>query len=183
MDTTKISSTFTVRQYREHRDNGNREAIADLIFERLYERYLEPFKNNPAKHGFSMMASGCLMTEAFYCYKKGRKKTGVAGGVAFEEFFTESTYLKPFLGYGNEFYKNIRCGILHQGETYDGWKVVRKGSLFQKSTKTINATKYLEALESELKGFVSELKEEPISSRAWKAIIKKLDHICDNCDA
>ncbi len=105
MDSTKISSSVTVKQYRAYRDDGNRSAIADLIYERFYERYLEPFKGNPAKHGFSMMASGCLMTEALYCYKKGRKQAGEAGGTAFDNYFEESPALNVFHGYGNLFYK------------------------------------------------------------------------------
>lgn len=183
MDNTKLSSSVTVRQYREFRDNENRDGIADLIYERFYERYLEPFKNNPAKHGFSMMASGCLMTEALYCYKKGRKQAGEAGGTAFNNFFSESVALKVFGGYGDEFYKNVRCGILHQGETYDGWKVLRKGNLFQQSDKTVNATKYLNALERELKHFTGFLKNEPFKSKSWKGVIKKLNHVCENCNA
>lgn len=120
METTKLTSTVTVKQYREFKKKKDREAIADLIFERFCERYLGPFKNNPAKHGFSMMAIGCLMTESLYCFKRGRKKTGEAGGSAFETFFSESSELTAFTGNGESFYKNVRCGILHQGETYGG---------------------------------------------------------------
>ena len=183
MDSTKLSSSVTIRQYREFRDNQNRDEIANLIYERFYERYIEPFNNNPAKHGFSMMASGCLMTEALYCYKKGRKQTGEAGGTAFDNFFSESVSLKDFHGYGKAFYKNVRCGILHQGETYDGWKILRKGALFEQSEKTINATKYLSSLEKELKCFAELLKNEPFKSNVWKCVIKKLDHVCENCNA
>jgi hypothetical protein len=183
MDETTLSSSITVRQYRAHRDAGDREAIAGLIFERFYERYLEPFKNNPAKHGFSMMASGCLMTEALYCFKKGRKKTGEAGGTAFERFFEESNHFQQFIGYGSEFYSNVRCGVLHQGETYDGWKILRKGGLFQHMAKTVNATKYLESLEKELRSYTESLKNKPFNSADWKAAVKKLDHICENCNA
>lgn len=183
MDNTKLSSSVTVKQYREYRNNENREAIAGLIYERFYERYLEPFVDNPAKHGFSMMASGCLMTEALYCYKKGRKQTGEAGGVAFDNFFAESVSLKVFHSIGADFYKNVRCGLLHQGETYDGWKILRKGNLFQKSNKTVNATKYLNALKKELNNFTTLLKGTPFKSKVWKGVIRKLDHVCENCNA
>ena len=183
MDQTKLTSSVTIQQYRAHRDIGDREAIAGLIFERFYERYLEPFKSNPAKHGFSMMASGCLMTEALYCFKKGRKKTGETGGSAFENFFTGSDHFQQFIGYGSDFYTNIRCGVLHQGETYDGWKILRRGSLFQPALRTINATKYLDSLEMELKSYTESLKKKPFDSAEWKAAIRKLDHICENCNA
>ena len=183
MEATKLTSTVTVKQYRVFKDNEDREAIADLIFKRFYERYLEPFKNNPAKHGFSMMAVGCLMTESLYCFKKGRKKTGEEGGTAFENFFSESAALSQFMGYGAEFYKNVRCGILHQGETNGGWKILRKGVLFNKATNTINATKYLNAMERELSSYTGSLRIMPFKNKQWRGVIRRLDYICEHCDA
>lgn len=183
MESTKLTSTVTVKQYRKFKSDQNRDAIANLIFDRFFERYLEPFKNNQSKHGFSMMAIGCLMTESLYCFKKGRKTAGEAGGIAFENFFSESTALKDFHGHGEDFYKNVRCGILHQGETYDGWKILRTGDLFQETAKVVNATKYLNAMELDLKAFTANLKNTPFSSKPWKGVIKKLDHICENCNA
>ena len=183
MEATKLTSTITVKRYREFKDNENRDEIADLIFERFFERYLEPFKNNPAKHGFSMMAAGCLMNESLYCFKKGRKQTGEAGGTAFENFFSESSALKNFIGYGEEFYKNVRCGILHQGETYRGWKILRKGVLFDRAANAVNATKYLNAMEQELKTFTDCLRVTSFNAKLWKGVIRKLDHICQNCNA
>jgi hypothetical protein len=88
-----LSTSVTVKHYREFRGNKNRDAIANLIYEEFYERYLQPFKSNPAKHGFGMMACGCLMTEALYCYKKGRQQAGEAGGTAFNKAISAETQL------------------------------------------------------------------------------------------
>ncbi len=181
MDNTKLSTNCTVRQYRNYKNQGDRGKIADLIYERFYERYIEPFTNNPSKHGFSMMAVACLMIESFFCFQKGRKKTGEAGGVVFATFFSSSNNLNVFAGYGDQFYTNVRCGILHQGETYDGWLIVRTGALFQPSTKTINATKFHKALEKELRSYTDRLRNESFRGTAWRAAIRKLDHICVNC--
>lgn len=183
MEQTKLTSSITVKQYRDYKSAKNHAAIADLIFDRFYERYLEPFEHNKNKHGFSMMACGCLMTEALYCFKKGRKKTGEAGKTAFENFFVDSTHFQNFVGHGSEFYSNIRCGVLHQGETYDGWKILRTGADFQPSEKKINATKYLTLLKRELESYTESLKQKPFDSAEWKAAIKKLDDICKNCNA
>ncbi|TDA65806.1 hypothetical protein E0765_04640 [Sulfuricurvum sp. IAE1] len=87
MDNTKLCSKYTVRQYRTFKKEANHKKIADLIYQRLYERYIEPFENNPAKHGFGMMAVACLMIEVLFCFQRGRKKTGEAGGVVFFKFF------------------------------------------------------------------------------------------------
>jgi len=181
MEKTKLTSTTSIEQYQELRAAQNRTKIASLIFERYYERYIEPFKNNAAKHGFSMMAISCLMIESLYAFKKGWKKTGERGGLVFEKFFSESRVFKDFTGSGDDFYANVRCGILHQGETYAGWKITRKGPLFDKATKTINATKFLNAMEDELKIYTDVLKEQTFNSRPWKNALRKLDQICINC--
>ena len=181
MDDTKLSTNCSVGQYRDYKNKGDRGKIADLIFERLYERYIEPFKNNQSKHGFSMMAVACLMIETLFCFQKGRRKTGEAGGVVFATFFSSSNQLDVFAGYGDQFYTNVRCGILHQGETYDGWLIIRKGDLFKQSTKTINATKFHKALEQELRSYTDRLRAESFRGTAWRAAIRKLDHICKNC--
>ena len=88
MDNTKLSSSVTVKEYRSLKKTKDRESIANLIKERFYERYVEPFESNHAKHGFSMIAIGCLMVEALHSFKNGWKRTGSDGGQAFEDFFS-----------------------------------------------------------------------------------------------
>lgn len=130
-----------------------------------------------------MTAIGCLMIEALHSFRKGWKRTGVKGGEAFEEFFTNSKCLTDFSGIGNDFYSSVRCGILHQAETYNGWKILRKGALVDKANKTLNATYFLKALDKELKRYVDDLKSSPARSDIWKKAIKKLDHMCTNSNA
>ena len=64
--------------------------------------------------------------------KKGWKKTSKSGREVFEEFFSNSTDLKDFIGYGGDFYSNVRCGLLHQAEITGGWHIIRKNKLFDK---------------------------------------------------
>ena len=181
MEVTKLTTTVTVKQYREFKKSGDQEKIANLIYERFFERYIEPFEDNKSKHGFSMMAVSCLMIETLYCFQNGQKRTVGPGGDVFEKFFSDSIHLKEFVGFGREFYSKIRCGILHQGETYGGWKILRKGAIFVQANKTINATKFMKALKDELREFTGKLKSEHLSSKIWKNVIKKLDYICMNC--
>ncbi len=181
MDNTKLCTIYTVKQYRNFKNTANCEKIADLIYQRLYERYIEPFENNSAKHGFGMMAVACLMIEVLFCFQKGRLKTGQAGGVVFSTFFADSKHLNAFAGSGADFYSNVRCGILHQGETYEGWLIRRKGVLFEPTKKTINATRFHKALKKELEDYTNRLRGEPFGGTAWRAALRKLDHICDNC--
>ena len=82
---------------------------------------------------------------------------------------------------GKSFYENIRCGLLHQAETYDGWKILRAGNLVDRTAKTINATEFLKAVTSELDVYVNRLKSEPYNSEIWKKAFRKLDYICNSC--
>jgi len=181
MEDTKLTTTVTVKDYRSYRNVKDQKKLADLIYERFMERYIEPFENNPSKHGFSMMAISCLMIEALFCLQNGKKKTGEKGGVVFDKYFSNSPNLKVFAGLGTEFYAKVRCGILHQGETYAGWRILRKGTLLQTETRTINATKFMKALKSDLVEYTDNLRHEPFNSKMWEYAIKKLDYICDNC--
>jgi len=181
MEDTKLTTTITVKAYRSYKSGQDREKIASLIYSRFMERYIEPFENNPSKHGFSMMAVSCLMIEGLFCFQKGRKKTGEKGGDVFEQFFSNSSNLKVFTGLGRDFYENVRCGILHQGETYAGWKILRKGKLLERKTRTTNATKFIEALKNDLREYTDSLRFELFQSQKWKCAIRKLDNICNNC--
>lgn len=181
MEDTKITTKITVKDYYSFRDDKDIEKLAGLICNRFMERYIDPFENNKSKHGFSMMAISCLMIEALFCFQKGRKKTGEKGGVVFEQFFTNSPNLKVFTYLGCDFYTNVRCGILHQGETYAGWKILRKGALLEMKTRTINATKFMEALKNDLREYTDYLMNQPLQSKMWRCAIRKLDYICENC--
>ena len=181
MEDTRLTTTVTVKDYLSYKNGEDREKLADLICDRFMERYIEPFENNPSKHGFSMMAISCLMIEALFCFQKGWKRTDRKSKVAFEQFFSDSPGLKIFASLSQDFYDNVRCGILHQGETYAGWKILRKGNLLEMKTRTINATKFMEALKNDLRGYTDNLRREPFQSNMWEFAITKLDDICDNC--
>ena len=183
MEQTKLTTTVTVEKYKQLKKGREREAIAEMLYERFSERYIEPFQNHSFNHGFSIMASSCLMIETLFCFQHGRKKTGQAGGQVFENFFGASEKLKSFEGYGVSFYKNVRCGILHQGETYGGWKIRRSGQLFNSVELVINANKFLDALDHEAKAFTNSLKTIHFYRKPWSGVIRKLDNICDNCIA
>ena len=49
---------------------------------------------------------------------------------AFSSFFKEADLFKGFGGHEKKFYKNVRCGILHQAEATGRWTISRKGPLF-----------------------------------------------------
>ncbi len=64
----------------------------------------------------------------------------------FRDFFVRDPELSVLAGENDWFYKHIRCGILHQSETRNGWRLLRNGPLLDRHGKSINATAFLRAL-------------------------------------
>jgi len=184
MKATQLTSTATVDDYRGFKKRGDTMALAGLIYDRFFERFVEPFENNPAKHGFSVMAISCLMIEALHSFRKGWKRTGSKGGDAFEEFFASSSHLTDFTGHGTELYTNVRCGLLHQAETYGGWRIRRRGPMLDPKGQAINATKVMNCLKKELRAYRCELEaERSLRSPIWRKALRKLDYIVKNTGA
>ena len=130
-DLTELASDFTVGDYKAARDTKQRGLIAEAIRRRFTERYVSPALEGPKRHGFAMMAISCLMIEAFVSFKKGWEDSGGRSAEAFSAFFNEADLFKGFRGHEKKFYKNVRCGILHQAEATGGWKIARKRAAFR----------------------------------------------------
>lgn len=184
---------ITVKQVKDWLNtlSGSRECLADFVYNRLYSRYLKPFtfgdyKSCPTfrreyKNGFSMMANYCLFIEAFQSFKKGISDSNGKSGWLFESFFVEEYALFPPL-HEKGFYKNVRCGILHQGETTGGWKLSREcKSLFDEDSKTIDAVLFGKQLERVLKNYRNELIGSDPNSALWFFCKKKILSIINNC--
>lgn len=179
---SKLSSSVTVSQYRKLEKEQNQSEIIAFIRERFTERYISPLKSEP-KHGFCTMAVCCLMIEALESFWRGWPNSNGKSELAFCSFFSRSDELKEFRAHSQEFYKHIRCGILHQAETTGGWHILRKGVLFDSGTKTINATRFHSRLEKSLKAYCDALDKAAWDDDIWKNLRRKMDAICKNCEA
>ena len=161
----------------------DRPKVAEFIKCRLSSRYLEPFEkqNKITKSGFAMMACYCLFMETLQAFREGKDRTkSQQNNCTFCHFFrNEAEYtLGIFEDIAIDFYKNIRCGILHQGETSNGWKIRRDGDLFNTETKTINANKFGGALKEVLERYVECLKTDDALFENAK---KKIKFIIKHC--
>jgi hypothetical protein len=114
------------------------------------------------------------------------RKRVSASEVAFCYFFERESLFGCFRGYGTEFYSNVRCGILHQGETCGGWKVERRGPLFEASTLTINATKFLAAIKASVTAYARRLEgarwDDATRDDLWTNFLKKMDAVIKHCE-
>ena len=134
-----------------------------------------------------MMASACLMIETLQSFYTGKQETPRRQGLkSFKEFFEREAKLFPgvaaeFADEKDNFYTNIRCGILHQAETKRAYRILRVGPLLDAKARTINAEAFLKALENCLDHYVSELRAAKFESELWKNALLKLSFISDNC--
>ena len=178
-----LSSSTSIRRYRELEAAQNRSEIAKFIYQRFWERYIAPFESmsHRQKHGFSIMAVSCLMIEALESFRQGYLNTDGKSSSCFQGFLQKTKHLGKFKDISVQFYKNVRCGILHQAETTGGWRIRRDGPLFDGETRTINATQFLSCLKKELKQYQLELESSDWSSILWENLRNKTDAIIENC--
>jgi hypothetical protein len=174
----------TIGKYREWIKGNNKKKIAILVFNRFFERYIEPLNNisKTKKNGFCIMANCCLMIEALESFYNGWNDTESRSQLAFCNFFDRVSLFSDFHGYSGKFYKNVRCGILHQAETTGGWKIRRNGDLFDHNKLIINATKFLHLLKGYLEQYKRDLENSNWKSGVWNNFRKKMDAIIKNCE-
>jgi len=77
--------------------------------------------------------------------------------------------------------ENVRCGILHQGETTGGWLVERNGRLFD-GQKRINAKLFHDKLALAIDDYVAELERPRARSKVRPNFDKKMKAVIKNCD-
>ncbi len=182
---------------------SSQKELAEFVCKRLNERYIEPFKGKEStpeetKWGFSTMASMCLLIETIQSFKYGYDDTMGISREMFNEFW-EDDKVKDLFKIGDKitkkfltdkktsFYTNVRCGILHQGETKGGWIINSKKTeeVIEKNETEIiiNAQKFVDKMEKLLGKYHEELKKpENINTSLWNNCLLKLHSIIKNCE-
>ena len=180
----KLSNNTTILKYQNWELSQNREKIADFIYERFTERYIFPLTTG-RKNRFIMMGAASLLIETYESFRNGYENTRPAGfgEKCFKDFFNREANFSVLTGRGRDFYQNVRCGILHQGETKDGWKINRGESsqLFESATKSINANVFLKNMERVIANYRDELKITDWNDPLWKHFRDKMDFVILNC--
>lgn len=185
------------------KDIQNKELIAEYIYQRLYNRFLKIFDfksdqqdffniksinekrnvfNEEYKNGFLIMTSCSLLIETFASFLSGYNKTPNRQSKdmfnkVFEYAESKDNELKVFKN-GN-FYSYIRCGLLHQGETYGKFKITRKGSDLYKDD-IINANIFQKYIIELLNSYKLDLINLNWNSQEWVACRSKISSIIDN---
>lgn len=131
-----------------------------------------------------MMSSACLVIETIASFLQGNDRTIGQGNDNFKIVFEKcEKYENDLSVFKNQnIYKSIRNGLLHQGESYDTYKIVREGCLYDQNNKKINATLFIISLKKFLESYRDELKADGTrwDSEIWDNCRAKIRYIIKN---
>jgi hypothetical protein len=180
---TELARGKSVKQYRALRASHDRGGIARLIHQRFSERYYVPSVYGEFSHGFTVMAVSCLMIETIECFRRGLPDSNRGSERMFCDFFQREPQFVPFRPLAHDFYKHVRCGILHQGETTDQWRIHQTGPLLEEQApvRWINALEFAHAVHRALQAYCKELEGAAETDTVWVHAFTKLRAICRNC--
>lgn len=179
----KLAGNTTVGQllsWMEDKTERSKTKIITLIRHRFENRYLIHIKS--VDSGFLIMAVSCFVIETLQSFREGKPDTRRIGRKLFGNFFkNNSEYFPGFVDISDQFYNNIRCGILHQSETKNAWRILRNGQLLDTKEFSINAELFLISLEKSVEKYLKQLAHSDFNSDIWEKAFKKLTNICENC--
>jgi hypothetical protein len=205
-DDVKIAGNKTVKDWQQFKqtlvpgaDPKSWEAAFKTYFEaRLSTRYFKPIESLRASHtlngeGFSILAIHCSMIEFLEStlqgrsYRFRRKKDPPLKPYEYSEsgqmFSTFLTKRQPFCAVFNaslaaDFYSGVRCALLHEARTKDGWIVKAKGSVIVEvcaGRKLVFRNNFHDALLNFIEWYRGAL---PADQALQEAFIRKFDSLC-----
>lgn len=174
------------------------EALNDYFLKRLNLRYLTPIEvlrkhGTLSGEGFSILAILCTLIEFLESTVEGLKYRFLKSGEKLDKFeYSKSSELfidflcnrEPFNKEFNstlavEFYINIRCGLLHEAQTKNHWRVRAKnkeGKMIEKDQKIVYRDNFMDAIYLFIKLYSVELKS---NKKFQEAFIRKFDSLCE----
>lgn len=170
-------------------------AYADFFSERLKLRYFEPIQVLQANgaqrgEGFSIVAIQCSLIEFLESTAQGTNYRYVRGGQQLGQFEYSSsrdifvsflTTRSPFATTFNaataeDFYASVRCGLLHEARTKNGWRIWADGSAVADThQKIVFRNNFQDALLTYLAEYAQRL---PLDASLQEAFVRKLDYLC-----
>jgi len=181
-----LSTQVTVKRYLELEGVKNAAEIAKFIQKRFAERYITPLRNVRAgdDNGFLTMGVCCLLIEGLTAFREGWPTTKGRSEEAFRCFFGREPQFAAFRGLEHDFWKGVRCGILHQGETSCGWRLNFTDPakpLLEAAIKRVNCVLFFNETENALRTYADELVKSPWNSVIWENLRTKMEQTIKDC--
>lgn len=174
------------------------EAFTDFYETRLNLRYLHPIKvlqdNGTFQgEGFAIVAIQCSIIEFLESTEQGTNYRYVRPGEALGDYEYKASQdifvaflmdKAPFSATFNkasaqDFYIGVRCGLLHEARTKNGWRIWAKGPagiVANVTTRIVYRDNFQEALLAYIKSYGEKLPREP---QLQHAFIRKFDSLCE----
>lgn len=175
-----------------------KQSFDDYFYPRLSLRYLDPIKvlqENGAfrGEGFSIAAIQCSIVEFLESTVQGKSYRFIRKGdppLGRYEYSSSSDIFVSFLvnrapfkndfneSIARDFYEGVRCGLLHEARTKNGWMILAK----EEGDRTIDANGkivYRDNFQTGLLAFVQWYKDALRADTAFQAaFIRKFDSLC-----
>ena len=170
------------------------EAFA-FLERRLKTRYLEPIRVMQTKlqrqgEGFAIVSLHCALIEFLAAFLGGRHYVPGRTDPAWNDYaYKDSSGLfvrflreqQPFAGWfgtkaeGEDFYFNVRCGLLHEAMTKGQWRINISGPRgIDVARRVVYRDTLQQAIEDWLAAYEGRLMNEPALREAF---IRKLNHV------
>jgi hypothetical protein len=168
------------------------DVAVDILSARITERYIAPVDfliaseetKSPSdrRFGFTVLAIDCMLVETLGAFIEGLEDTDGKS----KRTFCNCLRTRPLFGaefttddIAEKFYKQFRCGILHQAESGGESKVWSVGPILFISGNSIivNRNKFHDCVKAEFQRYLSELRD-PKDSVLRNNFRKKMDFIC-----
>jgi hypothetical protein len=156
---------------------------------------------NSQGYGFAIMALCSLLVETIQSYREGlptthqgelnslikrqselqvpascRIPTGlrVHGAAVFEKFFSDFSSFFPHVS-GEEFHRSFRNGLLHQGQTKNGWVIKSSAaSIWDEEARIVDRNAFSLRMEEVFELYVGQLSGERFSHPVWQNAARKI---------
>lgn len=206
-DDVKIAGNRTVKDWQKAKQTlvpgadpkSWKTAFHSYFDARLSTRYLKPIESLQTNRtlngeGFSILTIHCSMIEFLESTLQGRsyrqcprRNDSPLGqyeycksGEIFSAFLTKrQPFCKVFnASLATDFYSGVRCALLHEARTKDGWIVKANGSVIAEVTggkKLVYRNNFQDALLSFIEWYRRAL---PVDRVLQEAFIRKFDSLC-----
>lgn len=159
---------------------------AKIVQDRLNGRFLRYATNalRSPHSGFAVLSIDSLLLEALQQFREGvtdgsgrseEMITKFLAGARFQLHFTEQAR--------TDYYKDIRCGLLHQAEAKRMWLILRDQPQVLQTRAgggayTIDVRLFHQAIKQSFRDYLREL-DRPASDKLRRKLWTKMDHICN----
>lgn len=159
----------------------------EVIQGRIQTRFLscaDKLQDTPYA-GFAILALDCLLIETLQAFRRGRHAENASESrEAYRTFLTSSVRFKNFFlgSTADDFYRNVRNGLLHDGETRRGW-LVRAGEKYELVQRQpnrfviVNGEKFHQALAGEIQSYLRDLAH-PLERSLRKNLVRTMNDLC-----